>query len=123
MAAGADRTVLVMSGPHNSNFDFYSTARYERMAELFETIRGEQLPPWPYPTLAEAKPQPQLKDPLITGESDLTVIGESRIRKNRKHEEAREKALRRLCNKPVPAKETDEQYRRRVSLPCKGMLE
>lgn len=136
MAAGADRTaVWTMMPAIDSDFANDAVApseinaaartqmasRLERMQEIFRDIRGEKLPPWPYPTLAEAKPQ--LKDPLITGESDLTVIGETRIRKNRKHEHAREEKLRAKCNRPVPAKETGEQYAKRLSLPCPGMLE
>lgn len=53
----------------------------------------------------------------------LPPIGEAPLRKNRPHEEKRERALRTECNRPIPAKETDAQYLRRMSLPCPGRLE
>lgn len=83
--------------------------RYERMQEIFETVRGQELPPWPYPSF---EPNDLTREQYA---ADLPVIGRDALPADRK--------LPRACKTGAPAKETQEQYRRRVGTKCPGMLE
>lgn len=70
-----------------------------------ESIRGQELPPWPYPPIGQ-----QLA-------ADLPVIGVDKLPAPRKPK------IPKQCFRPPPKNETEEQYLRRVSTPCPGMLE
>lgn len=99
-AVGADRSyVTIVSNPRD---------RFTRMQQLFETIRGQELPPWPYPSLPNDATREQYA-------ANLPVIGRDALPADRK--------LPRACKPGAPARETQEQYRRRVGTKCPGMLE
>lgn len=80
-------------------------ARFARMQEIFKDIRGQLLPPWPYPPIREA--------------ANLPVIGKDSLPK----ETPAQRAQRLACEKPPSPRETGEQYRKRVGRKCPGALE
>lgn len=107
-SVAGDNAVFVFSGPHDP---VTFSGRFERMTELFKDIRGQELPPWPYPKLA----------------ANLEIappIGEKALPKNTPAQERRHRQLLKKCNDENPPKnETDAQYLKRLSLPCPGRLE
>lgn len=112
-AAGvASAASAVIVDPHSSYVDIEQPDRFARMQEIFKDIRGQELPPWPYPRIELA--------------ADLPVappIGEA-LPKNTPAQERRHRQLLKKCNDENPPKnETDAQYLKRLSLPCPGRLE
>lgn len=55
--------------------------------------------------------------------ANLPVIGADPLPKNTPAQRARQQRLLKECNKPVPEKETEKQFLKRLSLPCPGRLE
>lgn len=98
--------------PSTINDAARAEARLARMQEIFKDIRGQQLPPWPYPRIELAANLPV-----------APPIGEP-LPKNTPAQERRHRQLLKKCNDENPPKnETDAQYLKRMSLPCPGRLE
>lgn len=121
-APAADRGVLVMSGPLNYDFDWandavVSPARFNDAVRA--SMRGTRNPIY---RLEEFyfEPNDLTREQLA---ANLPVIGADPLPKATPAERARHQRLLKECNRPVPDKETEKQFLRRMSLPCPGRLE
>lgn len=116
LAAGADRTVLIMSGPHNAE-------RFARMQAIWQDTRNRLM--WGVEGFDEyGLLNPPFEPNDVTREqlaANLPVIGKDALPADKPMPKG--KALVRECNRPVPEKESEAQFLRRMSLPCPGRRE
>jgi hypothetical protein len=109
LAAGADTAIVYLSDP--THFHGYAVA--QNSARPGEMVKLQ----------LRFEPNDLTREQLA---ANLPVPAQeigAPLPKNTPAQRARQQRLLKECNKPVPEKETEKQFLKRLSLPCPGRLE
>lgn len=118
LAAMADRTTIFIA-QHDAGAGEFVRLTPVQFSDMTRKMMHD-----PFARIYSGARANDLTHEQLAANLDLPTIGEGKLPRNMTPAEKRKHdALVRECEKPIPIRETNAQFLRRMSLPCPGRLE